>query len=109
MSLPVLSLAVTLNIVLSKAKITTVDEFCEKLLCSPTFLCNYYQIRCMPRCSCEIGTGDRWLQMLAHIRPKKRSTFSPLKQLSLRLCKSEMNRQQSRQQPEKWQSAMCTP
>jgi hypothetical protein len=41
MSLPVSSLSVTLNIVLSKAKITTVDEFCEKLLCSPTFLCNY--------------------------------------------------------------------
>ena len=38
MSLPVSSLAVTLNIVLSKAKITTVDEFCEKLLCSLTFL-----------------------------------------------------------------------
>ena len=60
MSLPVSSLAVTLNIVLSKAKITTVDEFCEKLLCSLTFLCN-----CIKSDACQVLMRDRLGRPLA--------------------------------------------
>ena len=60
MSLPVSSLSVTLNIVLSKAKITTVDEFCEKLLCSPTFLCNYIKPD-----ACQVLMRDRLGRPLA--------------------------------------------
>jgi hypothetical protein len=60
MSLPVSSLAVTLNIVLSKAKITTVDEFCENLLCSPTFHCNYIKSD-----ACQVLMRDRLGRPLA--------------------------------------------
>jgi hypothetical protein len=48
------------NIVLSKAKITKVDEFCEKLLCSPTFLCNYIKPD-----ACQVLMRDRLGRPLA--------------------------------------------
>ena len=61
MSSPVSPLASTIDVMLSRANITTVDAFAELLLSAPTFIANFIRSEAAAaavagRCAVEIGT-----------------------------------------------------